>query len=367
MKKKKFKSNILLIVSLLVLILICIVFYIVSFITSNNSKTIKFYKTLGNYSALSGYYISEDNTSPEEALVRIYNCKTKKCAYFDVTGENVVIYDNNKYYIYNFIKNKKTEVNLENYNYQKIEILEFNKNIYALVIRKNDKSALYLIEDKKYITDFEYTTFWLNNEDMYNKGYIFASTIDEENYKKYILNLKTGKIAFNNDEDLDVLSNNGHLYFLSSKTYFNNATIYNDEFKPLFNDQVFSLYGITKEGNVLVANVGDEIVKEYNSNGLLLSTGKTYKSINMINDNIIVVNDNGYLKVVDYEGNTLLDILEFSDNLSINNSYSSLSNKRGNIIIYDKNLKEHENGYCKNYSFDLETKEIKISETNCRR
>lgn len=358
----------------IVLIIICFVlvatggtlYYLNRSNESNNVKKVfNIYKDNSEYPALlSDYYVFDVNHSSKDTKAGEYNCKNNDCEYYFIAGENIAIYDGD-YYIYNFIENTLTKVNLGKERFQSIELLELDEKLRGMIVSKEDKSAYYSLSEKKLVTGFSYDNIWMTNIDMYNDGYMFArkDTNDPNKSIYYVLDIKTGDVMLdNNGGHIEVISNNGYVYYLFGRNEFNEAKIYNSHFKLLFNG-VHTMYGITNNGSLVAANDGDTVVSEYDSNGRLLSNSKAYKSVNMIMDGAIsVIDSDNYLKVVDYSGNVLVTFVEFTNNLYLHTMYSGISKNIGTLVVEDRNIEKGRTGHCR--SFNYENGKVIIADTD---
>jgi len=284
-------------------------------------------------------------------------------------GGNVVIYDG-RYYIYNFIKDELTKLDLGTTRYKDIILQEIDGNLIgAVVYNDNYFVSFYSFKNKKFITNFTYNNIWVYNNDMYNDGYMFATEPTDIQYENnfYVIDTKNEKVMLESNMSIEVISKNGYVYYEANRDQYDKVKIYNSHLELLFNGDKYSLYklAITDDGNLIVANNDDKVFKEYNSNGELLFTSKEYKYIGNVNDGLIsLIDEDGYLKVIDYKGNEKVNFIKFTENLDLYDVTSYISSDNVELVVKDNNIVKGNKGYCRKFYYNFTTKEKRVEEAD---
>lgn len=280
-----------------------------------------------------------------------YKCNITDCKVYSFSDDKVVIKDD-KYILYNFVNNKAKKLSLPYAEYNDIRLLASNGKTYGLAVSNiNNMYAFYSIKDKRFTTDFKYSNIFYKETDGLSKGYISTVINDNDNIKYYVINYNNDNIIHESDTYIGIVGNENYVYFYNNFSDLAeiDAFIYNEDFKPLF-DKNYNMFSITKLGNVIIKN-NDDTFSMYNKNGNLVKTSKEYKKIlYMVNDYIIVIDKDDYLKIVDYDGNVKVKFdklydYEFDD--SISGMY--FSDKKSVIYIYINILSNDENQAIKYY------------------
>ncbi|MGI6329954.1 MAG: hypothetical protein ACOXZR_03865 [Bacilli bacterium] len=313
------------------------------------------------------YYVTKEDTS-KDVLVKKYVCQNKDCQDLALTSSNILIYDG-KSYLYNFNKDTKIEINLDVTKYKSFKIEEINGLAHGLLVYKDSKNGTYYsLKEQKLISKFIYNDLWVHDEDMLKAGYIFANKeTKERNYRQFLLEIKTGKVMLNKDDFFGVLSKNGQLYYLFEKDNLDQVKIYNSKLKLLFNGKKYSLSKlmITDNGNLLVVGDDEKVIEEYDPAGKLITSSDTYQEIFLISDNIIcLVDQDGYLKAIDNKGKEITTFIKFTSNLKFYPLTSFIAKGKIQLIIEDTKIKKGDNGYCRSYSYELETKKSNVEEVD---
>jgi hypothetical protein len=219
--------------------------------------------------------------------------------------------------------------------------------------------AYYSLKDNKYNIDFNYNSIFFTKE-MYEKGYAITSIYDinKQNYNYFIVNINAGEELLTSELKIDSISNNEILYFLQYVDE-TNSKIYNSNLQLLFNGNTFNQHIISNDGNIIVANVKDSVFSKYDSEGKLIRNSRRYKSIEQIMEDYVIVIDNNYFKIVDYNGKVISNILKYNDNIQFDNTKSY---KNENIIVLYFSRNENNSKICEKYNYNIITNEI-ITET----
>jgi len=364
------KKTILIVLSIIIIIGGSILYYN-SFLKKNKleeeKKVLLIYK--GNNETTSNYYIALEKRNSQDTLIKEYLCQDKECKHFILTENNVFLYDG-KYYLYNFIKDKKEEIKIDATKYKNFKILEIEGTAHGLLVYQDVKKVTYYsLKEQKLISKFIYNDLWIPNEEMLKAGYIFANKEreDKREFQQYVLEINSGKVMLDRDDSFGMLSKNGEIYYLFEKDNLDQVKVYNSKFKLLFAGKKHSLHKmmITDKGNLLVVDNQEGMIEEYNPNGKLVTTSDAYQEIFLISDNIIcLVDQDGYLKAIDNKGKEITTFLEFTSKLKFHPLTSFIAKGKIQLVIEDTTLKEGNKGYCRSYSYELETKKSNVEDVN---
>lgn len=298
-------------------------------------------------------------------------CNSNNCEYIAVYKNYIIIEDNNKYYLYNYIKSKLVfgPFNFASDEYYNC-ILSNNNNLIGIYYKNKNDYKFYVVDSNKHFSTIK-GTLWSNemNYDyslLSDYGYF---VIDDDKNSNFI-NLKTGKIVFSIPnmvysifEDID----NKRLYFSSFSKENNKYTIYDNNGNILFNGDYVDNFKF--DNNKLFLSY-DKYVKIYDNDYNLIHTSRNYDEIKEIFGEYIVVIDNGYLKIIDSSDNILATFnekwdekkYEFHETISGWHNDNS-KNSRIYLVIENKDIPYGNIGSGIEFYYDPVTKEVGIIET----
>ena len=107
----------------------------------------------------------------KEDIIDTYDCSDNTCKVLDIKDKDVLIYDN-AYFIYNYVDKHIAMLNIDNLEYQDMKF--FSNNI---IIKNNDKYALYSLNDNKYLSEFIYDGIY-KEEGLYKNTSKYNQVLD---------------------------------------------------------------------------------------------------------------------------------------------------------------------------------------------
>lgn len=309
------------------------------------------YKPNGDASKIEIYRLKTDNSyvsikeNEDKGFIdskyeykNTYNCTTLSCNMyqFGINSYKVVVKDDG-YVLYDFEKNKAKKLDLPNALYNDIKILSSNGKDYGLAVSDiNGMYAFYSFEKKLFTTDFKYSNIYEVETDGLSKGWISAVINTEEMPKYYIVNYKDDSILYESGAYIGIIGNENKTYFYENYSDLSgvNAIIYNSHFKPLFGEETYDMFGISESGNIILKDKDNSTFSMYNDEGKMVKTSKEYKYILMIvKDYVVVVDGDGILKVVDYDGNIKARFDKLTSDYIFNSETSGLSFENDDVIL----------------------------------
>lgn len=335
-------------------------------------------------------FVENTNDNQNSIVKATYNCTNSSCKGFDVAKKYATIYDGD-YYVYDYVANKAAKLDLgTQQDIKTLRVVANDNNIYGIIVETDfdnngiKKSAFYSLEKGKYTIDFSenyndiYAKSTLFDSDFspaLEKGYIFANTKTvNENYKytSYIIEMSTGKVIFTTKDVslIEAVKKNQTMYYLAYE-YLNETSnsvkFYNSNLEPLFTSVNYKNYSIKDNGNVILAN--DKSFGEYNPSGALVKNSREFKKVEqLINDFVVVVDNDNYLKLVDHSGNEVAKFVEMTDNLYLHTAlsgYYEAENKPQGIylVVEDKTKIKSNGGRVGNeYYYDTKNKKTGVFE-----
>ena len=324
-----------------------------------------------NYSS-NGYSQNNYETS-EYNKVGSYYCYSYNCKFKDGVFDKVLIFDDDKYILYDI--NKKTEevINLDVDSSNDIRFYIDDNKIYGLQVSKNYKYAYYDLQTNKYLTDFKYSGFNSDGAIKFNKiiAYIYDDSIDGPYSKSdyYLINMKNGKVEME-EKGLSSFTArvlNNHLYY-SKKVYSDyiesvGFDIYNEKLEKIADN--IKHFGLMNNGNIMLENNNGFDI--YNSKGELIKTSKQYTKVMLIVDNYVAVLDDGYLKLINSDEEEVAkfewnDKMRFHEMLS---GYYTDSNVKVHgiyLVVEDESIPDGTKGRGLEYYYGTETGETGVIE-----
>lgn len=277
---------------------------------------------------------SKDYSLENYELKNTYLCTSINCKYFDYYYKNsyVIIYDDN-YLIYDYKNNRALDLELDKKIYNNIYFCGYKNKVYGLMISNSDNLfAYYSLKENKFLTDFKYDIVLDNENILYKENKIIVKSSNKEDTNYYVINLDNNKILLSSKNEMSVFNNKDYIYYkvkynLDDKFYFE---IYNDDFELVFGDIKYNLFSVSKDGNLVVKNEDDSF-SLYTKNGNLIKSSKNYKKIlNIVNDYVILIDTDDYLKLVNNDGNVVTKYGKIEDNYVYNYDLSYIDEN----IIY---------------------------------
>ena len=309
------------------------------------------YKPEGDASKIEIYHLKMDNSyvsikeNEDKSFIdskyeykNTYNCTTLSCSMYQFgTNSSKVVVKDDGYLLYDFDKNKAKKLNLPNALYNDIKLLSSNAKDYGLAISDiNGMYAFYSFEKKLFTTDFKYSNIYEVETDGLSKGYISAVINKDEIPKYCIVNYKNDSTIHESDAYIGVIGNENKTYFYENYSDLSgiSAIIYNSNFKPLFGEETYDMFGISESGNVILKDKDNSTFSMYTDEGRMVKTSKEYKDILMIvKDYVVVVDGDDILKVVDYDGNIKARFDKLTSDYMFNSETSGLFFENGNVVL----------------------------------
>lgn len=309
------------------------------------------------------YYSYSSNNEENSQLVGFITCKTEDCEYVSAYTKYVLIKENNEYYIYNYETNS---IEFGPFSitsqYAENNILVYENELYGILYEIDGKKNIYNINTGKTLKNIEgelmLPTLHFSPNIMYKYGYAILINNNKNNF----VNLKTGNVSYTIDGKINTFiedTTKDLVYITTHNTENSKITIYNSNGKKLFNGKEFNNLQIS-DGNLIVSS--DYNFYVYDTDLKLKTSSKEYNDILHLYNNFIVVIDNEYLEIVDYQDNILAtfdlkwdkDKYEYETQLS--GWYTDTEIK---LII---NNKEQTIGNFLECYYNTETKEFKVTE-----
>ena len=204
--------------------------------TQIKGKEIKIYKTI---TEINSFVYSEEES---DNLVGTLICETEDCELVSAYETYAIIKENDKYYLYNYIKNK---ILSGPFDISDIEnnILVYENNLYGILYNEINKQKIYSIKTDKSSDYIEGNLVLLGaNYDpklMYKYGYAIFETDEGFNF----VNLNTGKTSYTIPDDIKYFiesKDNKIVYIATSNNINQKLTIYNNNGKKLFEGKEYN-------------------------------------------------------------------------------------------------------------------------------
>ncbi len=341
-------------------------------LSSNKDSNVKedWYKPNGNSSKIEIYYLKTDNSyvhvkeNEDKSFIdstyeykNTYNCNNSNCKMYNIAYNSYkVVVKDNGYVLYDFNKNKAKKLSLPEAEYNDINILSSNGTDYGLSISNTDDMyAFYSFEEKKFTTGFKYSNIYTLQTDGLSKGYISTVIDNDEEPKYYVINYKNDSVVYETDTYMGIIGNENKVYFYKNYAELMgmDAIIYNSYFKPLFDEETYDIFGVSSSGNIVLKDKNENTFSMYNDEGKMVKTSKEYDEILMIvKDYVIVVDVDGFLKVVDYDGNVKAKFSKIPNDYLFKSEISGLFFDDEDCVLniyVEKKDKALENGIIKFY------------------
>ena len=337
--------------------------------------TIYIYKSGDNWYNISEYaYDNEYYT-----YVDSYKCYSTTCRGYSISyvTKEAIIYDNNKYYLYNYDTKKSEELVLGNEEFSSIDLIYSSKNTYGLyVVNKNNKGAFYNLKNREYISNFIYDN--ANNyqtDELLDMNYFAGTIINENDY--------TGIIEIINNSNGAKIKTISDAMYIRSETVGNRTLysvcgggncyaykLYNSDFESLTSDNDYYYYAINGNNTITVYSYDDQTkFKIYNIDGKLLYTSSKYKEVvKLVKDYVIVLDDLNNLKLLDNDEKEITTFLKVTSEYELHpmiSGWYTENNKNGiYMVVENKNIPYGQEGSGLEYYYIPSTGETGVIKTN---
>lgn len=320
---------------------------------------------------------SDSDFNDDYELKYSYKCNNNACIGLDIYEDlGYAVIKDDDYILYNYKKDlyKKLDVNSNDIVY--LRLIYFENKIYGYTLTNKDGlTAIYNVKLKKEVTEYKYSSNeyfnYSNTPEVLDNSFIYYE--DNDNATKttyYLIDLETGKekytaiVDYENYDDntfyIRSIGNKNGVYYIKG----HGLDGYDDEicdsnFNPIIEGR-YSKYSVTTSGNIIVT-FNNNTFGIYNNKGKLVKKSKEYKSIIAVGKDFIAVLDNdNYIKVVDYDGKVLASFTEKTDNIIIHDLLSgwySYDNKDGMyVVLEDESISEGTEGRGLEYYYEPKTK-----------
>ena len=318
----------------------------------------------------------------------IYTCKSKDCIQFEqdeslyMNSVSSLIYDN-EYLLFNYKTKNTQKLSIPKGDYEYATIInDKNENPVVIFLEKNDKNkfvnTLYSIKNDKTIIDFD--------------DFIIENSLVEENFDRYLLlgykelytvySVKDEKIVLEKKKSIGfakIFMSEDKVYFINSYQGYAGGDVSIEEVSTIDGKVIFKNnvkyketpggdisnyneldynYAVFDEKNhqIIIVDNHNKVFMIYDKNYNLVKKSKEYTNIvpynnderfyghsvffPSTNNQYLVVNDSGSLKVIDYSEKVIATMATINSNYKFN--YVESNTDKNNMIkvfIEDKTLR----------------------------
>ena len=337
--------------------------------------TIYVYKSGDNWYNISEYAYENDYYT----YVDSYKCYSTNCRGYSISyvTKEAIIYDNNKYYLYNYDTKKSEELALGNEEFSNIDLIYSRKNTYGLyVVNKNGKGAFYNLKNREYISNFIYDN--ANNyqtDELLDMNYFAGTIVNENDYSGIIeiINNSNGAKIKTISDAMYIRSEtvgNRTLYSVCGGGNCYAYKLYNSDFESLTSDNDYYYYAINGNNTITVYSYDDQTkFKIYNIDGKLLYTSSKYKEVvKLVKDYVIVLDDLNNLKLLDNDEKEITTFLKVTSEYELHpmiSGWYTENNKNGiYMVVENKNIPYGQEGSGLEYYYIPSTGETGVIKTN---
>ncbi|MDO4996442.1 MAG: hypothetical protein Q4E69_04620 [Bacilli bacterium] len=360
--------------------------------TDGSSSKLYIYKIKTNNISQSDdrYYYHGINISNGKNIVGTYTCEKSGC--YSLKSANltdtspkdahkIIIKDNDNYYFYNVLTEKKDVLSNLNVTDNKIESVSIISSTsgevnYLFVKLDNNFGAFYNVNTKSYISSFmfeeNYTTTSLYDDDLL-VGKTYSDKNDRLKYSLSLFIASTGKYIGTYNDIVAVNSftkqdSNGNKYiyyslktrdgvngFLMKKDYANNTLV------NLFNSTDYYSYK-SSDSKFIILNKDSNKFTTLDLNGNILYESSIYTSIDYVYEEKIIVRTDKEVLIVNPYGKTISKYMDVSSDYQYGSNRVSITKvDESTAFSYAVHKAGADKGIYYLYIFD--TGEIRTKET----
>lgn len=298
-----------------------------------------------------------------------YYCKSENCNGYHIIDEApfAIIKDGRYYVIYNYNDNKFRYLNIKN-ELKNADILYYNNNIYGLVTADSDnKYKLYSLNTNTFVTENKYIDYENNSAAFIDNKFIGIYNPVQEDASYDIVDLTNGSVtstingAYTSTIKM-VSKGNNNVFYLIPRVVGDYDGIAYDLYNSSFNLIKTTNYGFLEilNDNAVIKTSKNEFAT-IDSNGSVVKKSNNYKEIIMLcKDYVFVVDNDNYIKIVDYNDKFISRITEYVDSYYFHTELSGWNTKDGKDVLYlvieDTDLMDDEIGKSIEYYYNPSTK-----------
>lgn len=287
----------------------------------------------------------------EYTLLGEYVCKYDGCTILDTVNKKYAIIYDKDYFIYDIETSKKIKnLKIEKIKYNSINGL-YNKDdkVVGIVLNKETdtykedyrlSSAYYDVKKEKIIIDFGKYSNIYSDKVIIEKGYIICELgiVYDDDYRSVLYNINENQVEKENINGYITGKNNAYFYYGESEAETYISKIYDENFNLIYeskneDDYVSNEeYYITDDDKLILA--ANNTFYVYNDEYQLEYTSKKYNVIYNIFKDYIAVNENGFLKILNYKEEEKANLCEVKENNYVHYMISGWYTDNGKNGIY---------------------------------
>ncbi len=342
-------------------------------VNSNSYLMEKWYTPDGSTNKISIYKDSSDATfltyennndalPLDYSLIASYECENLNCNFYGVYNKkNYVIIHDGYYLVYDYKNNKALKLDLPKEEYYKeIFFCGYKDNIYGLAISNfNGLFSYYSLNKKEFLTEFKYDYLLSGENILFKKDRFIAMMSDGNDETYYVIDSNDNNILLSSSKKISYFSNKEHVYYINEYVLNDKCSyeIYNSNFKLLLDGKRYSSFAVSGSGNLALKN-DDESFGIYTKTGKLIKVSKRYyKILKVINDYVIVIDNDGYLKLVNYDGNVVAKYEKMQGSYVFKDELSGFDNGLNSVIYLIFEVNNDSKTDTLKYYYDTKTKE----------
>lgn len=339
---------------------------------SNNGYLMKkWYTPVGSANKINVYkdsslkpFLTYENNSAlplDYSLISSYECENANCNFYGAYNKkNYVIIHDGYYLIYDYENNKALKLDLpKEEKYKEIFFCGYKNNVYGLAISNfNGLFSYYSLNKNKFLTEFKYDYLLSGESILFKKNRFIAMLNDGKDETYYVMDSNINDALLSSSKKISFFNNKEYVYYINEYVLDDKLSyeIYNSNFKLLLDGKRYSSFAVSSSGNLVLKN-DDESFGIYTKTGRLVKVSKRYyKILKVINDYVIVIDNDGYLKLVNYDGNVVAKYEKINDNYVFKDELSGFDSVLSNVIYLTFEVNDDKLDLLK-YYYDTKTKE----------
>lgn len=297
-------------------------------------------------------------------------CNSDDCEYVEAFNKYVVIKQNEKFYLYDYLNDSIVFDSFTCYNEEGIcnEFLTLEKDLIGIYYSSNNEAKFYSLKENKSFSTIKGSLLTDNpdfSDDLFIEYNMFAIGTEEKNY---FINLNNGKVIFENAhyiEDVYEDEKNKILYIVFAGRDDDYYYVHDQTGKNLYNKVNSFEFADQK----LFISYGNNFEIRDDAHNLIHSSKKYDQVLDIYNDYAVVLKE-GYLKITDmndqvvatFEHKWDTKVYEFHSALS---GWYTENNKNGiYLVIENLTIPYGTKGSGLEFYYIPSTKETGIIETN---
>lgn len=296
----------------------------------------------------------DKETLKTSKLVYEYTCSSLDCTYLNTSSNNLLIKENEKYYIIDIPNDQKNNIDFNFKDYQSYKLVEYNKKVIGLIL--NDQKYYSLTKDVITISTNSKEEYFIYNQGLLKNNQIIISNYKDDRAVLYDINTGTKIKKFDTSlADFEIINIGSKTYYLLNKGYVDSLyQLYDINYNLKLNNIAY--YTLANNSLYVIEEGNTKVFKKYDESLNLVSTSMEYQKVYSFAKEYVLATDiSNNLLLVDLDEKPVHTYLTLNNDLYFHSALSGFYETQGKsgiyVVIEDSTLGENDEGMVQGYEY----------------